>query len=102
VRLVISDAHEGLKKAVAKTVSAILQRCRVHFMRNALAHVPRSQHQMVAALIRTAFVQENHAEARNQWRETADKLRDRFPKPISTSLLVRFVQEITRTSQRTR
>lgn len=80
VRLVISDAHEGLKKAVAKTVSATWQRCRVHFMRNALAHVPRRQHQMVAAVIRTAFVQENHAEARNQWRETADKLRDRFPK----------------------
>ena len=49
-------------------------------MRNALAHVPRRQHQMVAAVIRTAFVQENHAEARNQWRETADKLRGRFPK----------------------
>ena len=80
VRLVISDAHEGLKKAVAKTVSATWQRCRVHFMRNALAHVPRRQHQMVAAVIRTAFVQENQAEARNQWRETADKLRGRFPK----------------------
>ncbi len=80
VRLVISDAHEGLKKAVAKTVSATWQRCRVHFMRNALAHVPRRQHQMVAAVIRTAFVQENHADARNQWRETADKLRSRFPK----------------------
>jgi transposase-like protein len=49
-------------------------------MRNALAHVPRRQHQMVAAVIRTASVQENHAEARNQWRETADKLRGRFPK----------------------
>jgi len=80
VRLVISDAHEGLKKAVAKTVSATWQRCRVHFMRNALAHVPRRQHQMVAAVIRTAFVQENHAEARDQWRETADKLRAKFPK----------------------
>lgn len=80
VRLVISDAHEGLKKAVAKTVTATWQRCRVHFMRNALAHVPRRQHQMVAAVIRTAFVQESHAEARIQWRETADKLRHRFPK----------------------
>ena len=80
VRLVISDAHEGLKKAISKTLSATWQRCRVHFMRNALAHVPRNQHQMVAAVIRTAFVQENHAEARDQWRETADKLRGRFPK----------------------
>ncbi|MDO8863235.1 IS256 family transposase [Haliea sp. E1-2-M8] len=81
VRLVISDAHEGLKQAIAKVVSAAAwQRCRVHFMRNALAHVPRKQHSMVAAVIRTAFVQENQAEARQQWRETADKLRERFAK----------------------
>jgi len=80
VRLVISDAHEGLKQAIAKVVGATWQRCRVHFMRNALAHVPRRQHQMVAAVIRTAFVQEDQAQARAQWRETADKLRGRFPK----------------------
>lgn len=49
-------------------------------MRNALAHVPRRQHQMVAAVIRTAFVQEDQAQARAQWRETSDKLRERFPK----------------------
>jgi len=80
VRLVISDAHEGLKQAIAKVLGATWQRCRVHFMRNALAHVPRRQHQMVAAVIRTAFVQEDQAQARAQWRETADKLRERFPK----------------------
>jgi len=80
VRLVISDAHEGLKRAIAKVIGATWQRCRVHFMRNALAHVPRRQHQMVAAVIRTAFVQEDQAQARSQWRETADKLRERFPK----------------------
>ncbi|MEQ8689736.1 MAG: transposase, partial [Pseudomonadales bacterium] len=51
---------------------------RAHFMRNALAHVPRKQHSMVAAVIRTAFVQENQREARQQWRETADRLRERF------------------------
>ena len=79
VRLVISDAHEGLKLAIAKVFDASWQRCRVHFMRNALAHVPRRQHQMVAAVIRTAFVQEDQAQARQQWRETADKLRVRFP-----------------------
>jgi putative transposase len=78
VRLVISDAHEGLKQAIAKVMDTSWQRCRVHFMRNALAHVPRKQHSMVAAVIRTAFVQENPAEARRQWRETADKLRERF------------------------
>ena len=80
VQLVISDAHEGLKAAAAKVLSAGWQRCRVHFIRNALAHVPRRQHQMVAAVIRTAFVQESQAQAREQWRETADKLRERFPK----------------------
>jgi putative transposase len=80
VRLVISDAHEGLKQAIAKVVGATWQRCRVHFMRNALAHVPRRQHQMVAAVIRTAFVQEDQTQARGQWRETADKLRGRFVK----------------------
>jgi len=80
VQLVISDAHEGLKSAIAETLSTSWQRCRVHFMRNALAHVPRQQHQMVAAVIRTAFVQDDQASARVQWRETADKLRARFPK----------------------
>lgn len=80
VQLVVSDAHEGLKKAVAKVLSSSWQRCRVHFLRNALAHVPRRQHQMVAAVIRTAFVQESHSEARSQWRETADKLRGQFPR----------------------
>lgn len=80
VRLVVSDAHEGLKAALARILEASWQRCRVHFMRNALGHVPRPQQQMVAAAIRTAFVQENQSQARGQWRETADKLRSRFPK----------------------
>jgi mutator family transposase len=43
VKLVISDAHEGLKKATSKVLSATWQRCRVHFMRNALAHVGAKQ-----------------------------------------------------------
>ena len=80
VKLVISDAHEGLKAAAAKVLESTWQRCRVHFMRNALGHVPRSQHQMVAAVIRTGFVQETQQDAARQWRETADKLRGRFPK----------------------
>ena len=80
VRLVISDAHQGLKRAAEKVFGASWQRCRVHFMRNALAHVPRAQQQMVAAVIRTAFVQPSAKEAGDQWRETADRLRDRFPK----------------------
>ena len=80
VRLVVSDAHEGLKMASAKVLQATWQRCRVHFMRNALGHVPRRQHQMVAAVIRTGFVQESQPDAQRQWRETADKLRQRFPR----------------------
>lgn len=58
VQLVISDAHEGLKTAIAKVFNATWQRCRVHFMRNALAHVTKGQRQTVAAIIRTAFAQE--------------------------------------------
>jgi putative transposase len=80
VRLVISDAHEGLKAATAKVLKATWQRCRVHFMRNALAHAPKGQRQTVAALIRTTFAQETEADARRQWRVVADQLRERLPK----------------------
>lgn len=80
VRLVISDAHQELKKAAEKVFGATWQRCRVHFMRNALAYVPKRQQQVVAAVIRTAFVQPTGTEAREQWRETVDRLRDRLPK----------------------
>jgi transposase-like protein len=80
VKLVISDSHEGLKKAAAKVLSATWQRCRVHFMRNALAHVGPKQRQMVAAAIRTAFTQETQDAARAEWRAVADRLRERFPK----------------------
>lgn len=68
VKLVISDAHEGLKAACAKVLEASWQRCRVHSMRNVLAHVPKGPRDMVAAAIRTAFVQEDHAAASTQWR----------------------------------
>jgi transposase-like protein len=80
VKLVISDSHEGLKKAAAKVLSATWQRCRVHFMRNALAHVGTKQRQMVAAAIRTAFTQETQDAAHQEWRAVADRLRERFPK----------------------
>src|ERR687894_2499372 len=63
VKLVISDAHEGLKAAIQRVVGATWQRCRVHFMRNALAHVPKGQHTMVAAAIRQAFIQPDLASA---------------------------------------
>lgn len=80
VKLVVSDAHQGLKASAAKILNSTWQRCRVHFMRNVLAHVPRKQHQGVAAMIRTALVQEDITSARRFWRETADKLRVALPK----------------------
>lgn len=80
VRLVTSDAHQGLKNAAAKVLGATWQRCRVHFMRNALVYVPKAQHQMVAAVIPTAFVQPARDEAVAQWRETAERMRERFPR----------------------
>ena len=58
VKLVISDAHEGLKAAAAKVLKATWQRCEVHFLRNALAYASKGQRQMVLALINTVFAQE--------------------------------------------
>ena len=78
VELVISDAHAGLKKAVGQILGATWQRCRVHFMRDVLAHVHKRHQSMVAAAIRTAFAQQDQAAARDQWRETAASLRQRF------------------------
>lgn len=99
VRLVISDAHEGLKHAVAKVLRATWQRCRVplgdlliavpvgpdrqlccRWLRCALAHVPKGQHTMVAAALRQAFLQADHDTARQTWRQVADQLRPRWPK----------------------
>jgi transposase-like protein len=80
VKLVVSDAHEGLKAAVAKVLSATWQRCRVHFMRNALAHAGRSGRRVVSAFIATAFAQDDAEAARTQWRRVADQLRPKVPK----------------------
>jgi putative transposase len=80
VKLVISDAHEGLKAAVAKVLPASWQRCRVHFMRNALAHAGKSGRRVVSAFIATAFAQDDANTARLQWRRVADQLRPQLPK----------------------
>jgi len=77
VKLVISDAHEGLKAAVAKVLNASWQRCRVHFMRNALAHAGKQGRRVVAAFIATVFAQDDAEAARTQWRQVADQLRPR-------------------------
>lgn len=80
VKLVISDAHEGIKAAVAKIFQATWQRCRVHFMRNVLAHAGKSGRRVVAAFIATAFAQDNAAAAKAQWRQVADQVRAKLPK----------------------
>jgi transposase-like protein len=80
VRLVISDAHEGLKKALATVLGgASWQRCRVHFMRNLLATVPHGAREPVAALVRTIFAQPDHRSALAQLQKVAEGLRPRFP-----------------------
>ena len=81
VQLVISDAHQGLKDAIAAVLQgASWQRCRVHFLRNALGLVQKLAAQMVAATIRTVFVQPDAASARETWRKVAESLRSRFPR----------------------
>lgn len=81
VQLVVSDAHQGLKGAIAAVLQgSSWQRCRVHFVRNALALVPKSAAQMVATTIRTAFAQPDVAATREQWRRVAESFRSRFPR----------------------
>src|ERR1700739_2910403 len=80
VKLVISDAHEGLKAAAAKVMHATWQRCRVHFMRNALAHAGKSGRRVVSAFIATAFAQDDAEAAKAQWRNVADQLRPKLGK----------------------
>ena len=80
VKLVVSDAHEGLKAAIAKVLNSSWQRCRVHFMRNVLAHAGKQGRRVVAAFIGTAFAQDDAEAARTQWRQIADQLRPRVKK----------------------
>lgn len=80
VKLVISDAHEGIKAAVSKLLCASWQRCRVHFMRNALAHAGKSGRRVVSAFIGTAFAQDTPEAASQQWRSVADQMRPKLPK----------------------
>jgi len=80
VKLVVSDAHEGIKAAVSKVLCATWQRCRVHFMRNVLAHSGKSGRRVVSAFIATAFAQETPEAAATQWRAVADQIRPKVPK----------------------
>jgi putative transposase len=80
VKLVVSDAHDGLKAAITKILNATWQRCRFHFMRNAMAHAGKTQRRIVAAWIGTAFAETDPDAARTQWRKVADQARPRVPK----------------------
>ena len=80
VQLIISDAHEGLKAAISQVFTASWQRCRVHFLRNLLACVPKTSQSLVGTLVRQIFVQPDAASAQVAWRQVADQLRPRFPK----------------------
>jgi transposase-like protein len=80
VKLVVSDAHEGIKTAISKVLNATWQRCRVHFMRNALAHAGKSGRRVVSAFIGTAFAQDDAEAASLQWRRVADQLRPKLQK----------------------
>jgi transposase-like protein len=80
VQLVISDHHAGLKQAIASVMlGAAWQRCRVHFMRNVLAKVPKASADMVAAAIRTIFAQPDPAHVRSQLTEIVTTLEPQFP-----------------------
>ncbi len=80
VKLAVSDAHEGIKAAVTKVLNATWQGCRVHFMRNVLAHAGKSGRRIVSAFIATAFAQETPEAASAQWRSVADQIRPKVPK----------------------
>lgn len=79
--LVISDAHAGLKAAIAAVLpGAGWQRCRTHFMRNLLSRVPKSAQQLVASFVRTIFAQPDAASTRRQHASVVEQLRARYPK----------------------
>jgi putative transposase len=93
VRLVISDAHEGLRQAIAKILhEATWQRCRVHFMRNLLSTVPKGAQDAVAAIVRTVFSQPDHQSAMKQLHEVARMLHPKFPQ--ATELLQDAAEDV--------
>ena len=80
VQLVVSDAHAGLKKAIAQVLGCPWQRCTVHFLREALGHARREQQPMLAALLRPLFNAEGEGQARTLLGEALERLRKPLPK----------------------
>jgi transposase-like protein len=94
VRLVISDAHEGLKGAIAAVlIGAAWQRCRVHFLRNILSRIPKGSADMVLAAVRTIFAQPDAASVQEQLGEIVDKLTPRFP--AVAAMLTEAAEDVT-------
>lgn len=93
VQLVISDAHEGLRSALAKVLTgASWQRCRVHFIRNLLAHVPRKDKAQLAAWVRTIFAQPSRVAAQQQLSKVVQEFRNQWPK--AAQLLEQAAEDI--------
>ena len=81
VKLVSSDAHAGLNKAIRRQLQGcVWQRCRVHFARNLLQCVPKAHQGMVTAALRSVFAQETAEEIESRWDDLATSLAERFPK----------------------
>ena len=80
MKLVIADDHKGLKAAATRILGATAQRCRVHFMRNLLAHAGKQGRRVVSAFVATAFAQDDADSAAAQWRLVADQLKPKAPK----------------------
>jgi putative transposase len=80
VELAISDAHPGLKAALAQVLGAPWQRCTVHFLRDLRGHVRRDQHDVLGAIIRQVFTAEDGEQARQRLRDAVGQLERRLPK----------------------
>ncbi len=94
VRLVISDAHEGLKGAIAAVLlGSAWQRCRVHFLRNVLGRIPKGSAEMVLAAIRTVFAQPDAAAVTEQLDEIVARLEPRFP--VAAAMLAEAKADVT-------
>lgn len=76
--LVIADDHKGMRAAARRVFNATHQRCRIDWMRNALAQAPAKQSTAVAAMLTTIFAQETNVEV--QWEIVADALSEKQPK----------------------
>jgi putative transposase len=92
VKLVIADDHKGLRAAASRVFHASHQRCRVHWMRNAMAHLAPKQRPAVVAMLKTIFAQDTAEAAREQWTSVTDALRERCPK--LTELMDRSREEV--------